>query len=393
MTAIVAFAIVALAFALGDWVAVKTKGIISSFVVVILFLLIGGGILGIIPGDVVATSGLSGIIGTFGMALLLTNLGSTLNLSELRREWQTVVVSLAGLIGIIIICWTVGQMIFGRETALAAIAPITGGVVATLLSTDAATAAGRADVALFVTCVMGLQNLIGIPISSICLKKSAKKYVEAGNLKKAAEVSTAKDIDIKFVPDTPASLDSSATHFCRLAVAAGLAVYLGMWTGINTTLLYLVVGALAGATGLIERDSLKKAGANGLVLLAAYAYVAKDFASMTLTQFTDILPSVVGMLCLGVIGIAIVAPLVGKLFKWDIHLSIATSIACMFGYPVTFAIPVEVTNGTKIDMKLTDEEAEKLQAYLMPKMVVAGVTSVSITSVIIAGVLIPMIFS
>lgn len=391
MTAAVAFAIVAIAFALGDYVALKTKGLVSAFVVVIFAFLIGGN-LGFIPGDVVDVAGITSIIATFGMAFLLVNLGSTLDLNELIKEWQTVLISLAGLVGVIALCCTVGMAIFGRETALAAIAPITGGVVATMLTTAAATEAGFPSVATFVSCIMGFQMVLGIPIASVCLKKAAKRYIDAGKLNEAVEVKTTKKINIKFVPDTHPDIDSPATHFARIALVAGAAIWVAGLTGLNGTLLYLIFGALASATGIIEKNSLKKAGADGIILIAAYAYCAKDFVSLTISEFLSILPAVAGMLILGAIGVAIMATIVGKIFKWDFYLSIASAISCMFGYPVTFAIPTEVVAGAKIDYKLSDDDAAKLQAHLMPKMIIAGVTTVSITSVIIAGVLVPILF-
>ena len=163
-TPILAFAVVAIVFALGDLVARKTKGIISAFIVAIVLFVLFGGVLKVLPADLMDTSGLNAIIPTFGMGLILTNLGSTLDLNELKKEWRTILVALAAVIGILVLGFTLGQLIFGRELALSALPPVSGGVVATIITSDAATAAGRPDVASYVAAVNALQVIIG-PVS------------------------------------------------------------------------------------------------------------------------------------------------------------------------------------------------------------------------------------
>ena len=66
-TPILAFAVVAIVFALGDLVARKTKGIISAFIVAIVLFVLFGGVLKVLPADLMDTSGLNDIIPTFGM--------------------------------------------------------------------------------------------------------------------------------------------------------------------------------------------------------------------------------------------------------------------------------------------------------------------------------------
>jgi hypothetical protein len=60
----------------------------------------------------------------------------------------------------------------------------------------------------------------------------------------------------------------------------------------------------------------------------------------------------------------------------------------MFGAPHTIFVTEEVARS----MGLPDEERQKLQDLLMPKMVIAGFISISIAAVIIASVVVPLIF-
>ncbi|MDF3005433.1 MAG: hypothetical protein K0S22_1905 [Oscillospiraceae bacterium] len=390
-TPIIAFAAIALTFSLGDFIALKTKGIVSSFIVAILIFITFGGVLKIFPPEMMDTSGLIAVIPTFGMALILTNLGSSLDLNELKSEWKTILIALAGVFGIVIVCFTAGQMIFGRVYALSAIAPIAGGIVAAMISTEAATAAGKVEIAAFIASILSIQKLVGLPIASYCLKKSADHYISAGKLERAAH-SGGKKLSIRFIPELPKTLDTPAMHFARLALMAVLAQFLSKTTHLDGTLSYLLCGVLGSATGFLEKNCLKKAGGDGIVLLATYAYVSKAFLTITFSQFSHILIIVLGLLFLSAVGIAAISTVMGKVLGHDMYLSVATGLCCMFGYPVTYTTAIEVVNAAQMTHKLSDEDAARLTNYYLPKMIISGVTSVSIVSVIVANMIAPLIF-
>lgn len=390
-TPIIAFAAIALTFSLGDFIALKTKGIVSSFIVAILIFITFGGVLKIFPPEMMDTSGLIAVIPTFGMALILTNLGSSLDLNELKSEWKTILIALAGVFGIVIVCFTAGQMIFGRVYALSAIAPIAGGIVAAMISTEAATAAGKVEIAAFIASILSIQKLVGLPIASYCLKKSAEHYISAGKLERAAH-SGGKKLSIRFIPDFPKTLDTPAMHFARLALMAVLAQFLSKTTHLDGTLSYLLCGVLGSATGFLEKNCLKKAGGDGIVLLATYAYVSKAFLTITFSQFSNILIIVLGLLFMSAVGIAVISTVMGKVLGHDMYLSVATGLCCMFGYPVTYTTAIEVVNAAQMTHKLSNEDAARLTNYYLPKMIISGVTSVSIVSVIVANMIAPLIF-
>lgn len=391
MTPIVAFVCVAVTFALGDFIALKTKGVVSTFITAIVVFLLFGSVLKVLPGNLMELSGLTSLIPTFGMVLILTNLGSTLDLNELKKEWRTILVSLAGVVGIVMIGFTLGQLLFGREKALSSIAPISGGIVATMISSDAANAAGRPDIAAYAASVTALQMLVGLPISSFCLKKAALHYIEKG-LHKTDDSHLTHRKNFRLLPQTPKTLNMPTVHFARLAAVGALAQIVSTVSGINNTICFLLFGAVAGAIGVVEKNSLKEAGGDGVMLLATYAYVSASFLTMTLSQFASMLIPIFGMLILGAVGIFIFSGIMGLVFHWDPYLSIATGLSCMFGYPVTYAVSMEVVNGTTLDGDFTESEIQNITNYVLPKMLIAGVTSVSVASVVLAGIIAPMIF-
>lgn len=388
---ILAFAAIALVFGIGDIVAAKTKGVISSMIVAIVILLILGGGLGVLPPDLMERSGIMSLIPTFGMALILVNVGSMMDINDLKGEWKTVLVSLAGIIGIVAIHLTVGTAVFGRDTALIASAPAAGGMVATMMLTEAANNAGRADLAAVVAATMALQMLVGIPISSFCLRKEAIGFLNRGGHKLAVNKS-GKTLSLRFLPPTPKELDIPSIHLARIALVGVLATLVTNLTGVSSGVTFLVGGILFGAIGFVEKGSLRTAGSEGILMLATYASVAASFVSMTIDQFGKLLIPVISLLLLAAAGVVIATILIGKLLKWSPWLSIAVGLSCMFGYPVTYAVAMEVSAGVVKGKGFAPEEEQRVVDYLLPKMLVAGTVSVSLASVMLAGMIIPVIF-
>ncbi len=390
-TPMLAFGFVALTFAVGDYIALRTKGIISTFVTAMIVFVLCGGVFHLVPDNLIELSGLTALIPTFGMVLILTNLGSTLDLNELKKEWRTILVALAGLVGVVVACMSAGSMLFGKEYAMTAIAPISGGIVATMVTTEAATEAGRADLSSFASAIMALQMVVGLPFASFFLRKAMVHFLEKGG-HKVSQNETKKQFNLRLLPETPKSLDTQTAHFARLALIGVMGQLFSNITGVNATICYLLFGTLAGAIGLLDKNSLKKAGGDGVMLLATYAYCSASFVTMTLSQFISILAPIFGLLLLATAGIALCSILVGKIFHWDPCLSLAVGLCCMLGYPVTYAVAMEVVNGAAFGKNYTPEEMENMTNYVLPKMLISGVVSVSVASVLLASAVAPYIF-
>lgn len=62
------------------------------------------------------------------------------------------------------------------------------------------------------------------------------------------------------------------------------------------------------------------------------------------------------------------------------------------GIPLTYAIAVAAVNENSFGKNFREEEIQRLTNYVLPKMVIGAVVSVSIVSVIIAAYIGPMIF-
>lgn len=397
MTAITAFLIVTIVFGIGDVIALKTKGLVSSFVFTILVFVILGGTLHVFPENMIEVAGLSNILVTYGMALTFVNIGCNLKLEELISEWKTVVITIIGLVGVVIFGFTIGQIVFGREYALSAVGTICGGFGSTVLTSELANAAGRADIAIFVTVMMTFQNLVGAPIASICLNREANRFIRSGGMNLAASqpadaASGKTRRGIKIFPDAPVWMQTPMMYFAKIALVGFIGECFSKLTGLNTTVCYLIFGFLAAELGFLERGSLKKSGSENLILLGSYAYLLVNYLTLPIEDLLKMLFPVFGLLICGAVIVSIFAGIGGKLLGWSPFAGIAVGVSCLLGYPLTYGLASEAVNSNILGKDYTEEQIMLLQNHLIPKMVIGGVVSVSIVSVIIASIIGPMIF-
>lgn len=395
------FSVFAVIWAFGDIIAVKSKGYISGIVVGAAAYLFGF-ISGIIPNDIIGANGasigsaianstMSAAVSAWAMALLITNLGTLIDMDQLIREWKTVVVALCSLVGIALISFTLSSVVFGREYALSAASPLSGGLVAGILTTNAAQAAGRPEFGAFAMLCVAFQNFVGLPVASITLKKEARKIMKGEMQTDIQEKSSesAKKFNIRFIPETPKVLNTSFVIIAKLAIVIVIANLINIAIpAINVNILYLLCGVLACETGFLDKQSLTKANANGMVMLAMMAPFGASFATLDLNTLGKMVLPLIGCLVFGAAGAMIIGLIAGKIVGWSPAIAMAVSVTCLIGYPGTQIITDEVCKTLNCD----EETRAKIKNYILPKMIVGGFVTVTIASVIFAGIVTPMIF-
>ena len=114
-----------------------------------------------------------------------------------------------------------------------------------------------------------------------------------------------------------------------------------------------------------------------------------DFSSLTIESLGNMVLPMVFMIVLGAIGLIIGGAIVGFFLKIDWKLSAALALSAFLGYPLTESIVRTVVRS----FKLPQEEEGKLLSMVLPQMIIAGFTTVTVVSVLMAGVIAPMIFS
>jgi len=375
---------------IGDIVATRTKAWIPSvFVCAVLFLI---GYWTFFPKDIVSIAGIGPVVATMLMYLLITNMGTLLSLKELKNQWKAIVISLAGIVGIIAILFTIGALLFDLKTMIVAVPPLVGGVVAALVMSEGASAAGLEDLAVFAIVIYVIQGFAGYPITSIVLKREAKRLLKEhhqGNLQSVTEVEEDNEQSSeqpKLFRKIPAKYNTEYFKFFRLALvgllAYGTSTALAPVVTVNALVLCLVFGVLASTFGFLERQPLQKANGFGFAIMGLMLFIFDGLKQASPEMLMRIIVPLVVSIVLAVIGMYIFSFIAGKVLKVSPNLAFAVSLTALYGFPADYILTNEVVKSSTIDQK----ERDMLLSHMLPPMLVGGFISVTITSVILAGI-------
>ena len=386
MTAILSAAVIFVVFAAGDMISAKTKAIVSMLLVASVVFLAGFWT-GIFPSTMFADSTLLSMAGLL-VTMLLVHLGTTIKLRDFGAQWRTVIISALACIAISVAVYFLGQLIVDRGFALVGAPILSGGVVATLQMTEMANEANRPELAVFATLVMCAQGFVGYPVASLCLKSEAKRLkrdIDAGSVTLApvnAAQATAKK---KLIPALPAKYNTPNTIIAKVILVALLSTWVSSLfnDAVNKLVWCLIFGVLLKELGFLDEDALGKANATGIVMPIITLSIFTNLASATPEMVGSMVVPLLVCVVIGTIAFSLVSILVGKLFGYSWQMSMAIGSSCLFGFPGTVIISNEVSESTGT----TEEEKAYISAQIMPKMLVAGMVTVSITSVLVAGVM------
>lgn len=390
MESLLSLSFVLIVYSIGDYISQKTKSIVSMmFTASALFLV--GFWLGV-PETLFEDAQLMGI-GSLLIGLLITHMGTLLNFEDLKVQWKTVLIGLSAVVGIGVFLFAVGTPILGREYAVAAAPPISGGVVAAIIMGEVATAKGFNDIAVFATILVVVQGFFGYPIASYFLNKEAKLILKRKNefTQENLTTSNSKGQAVsrkKIIPPLPKELQTSFVLLAKLSLTALLSFKLAELTNniIHPYVMCLLVGIVACEIGFLKRDILTQSNSSGLAMVGLMAVIFSSLAKATPDMILSLLFPIVASLTLGTIGIIIFSAIVGKLLCISPSMSIAIGSSALFGFPGTYIISNEVATANAKN----EEEKKMILAEILPKMLVAGFITVTIASVILAGVMAKM---
>lgn len=392
-----AFVICAVAYLIGEAVSNVTKAWVPSVFVTAAILLIGYWT--VIPTTLVSDSKLIPFGSTIGIYLLITHMGTIISVKQLAEQWKTIVVCLAGLAGMCGACLLICPMLMPREFVISGLPPLTGGIIAAVTMQTAAAEKGLAEAALFAIAMYCVQGFAGYPLTAACLQLEGKKLLKkfrAGEAvtADAAEIDKANALEAgavvekkKLIPPLPEKWNGPVMIFLKLGIVAWLATQLGsiVFPGIGKisgAVWALVLGVICTSLGFLDTNSLNKANSYGIVMFALMMYVFDGLKDSTPAMLGSVIGPMLILIVVGVAGMAICEFIVAKLLKLSFTLAFANGLTALYGFPPNAII----TENTCKALGETKEEFDYLMAEMYPSMIVGGFTTVTITSVIIAGI-------
>ncbi len=394
MNPVVAFVVVMLVWTVSDYVAKKTQSLLSSlFVASIIFLV--GFLTGIFPEDLLASSSLLGLAGAV-VGFIIVHLGTMISLDDFKKQWKTFLIGFATVIGIGIALW-IASLLFGGNISGAAedgyaqaldfvaagTGALSGGTISVLLIQEAALGVGLTSIAIFPVLIAALQGLVGFPLTSIILRREAARLkgdYRAGNLGSVVDVVHQEEAEEGRLP---ASLRTTAGTLFAVGLAVLVSIGINNLTDgiLNTFVVALVLGIALRTFGIFKPSVLSGIDAFGLMMLAIMILIFGPLATVEPSDVSELAVPLLLAFVFGVAGIAAFAGLVGKVLGYSVPMSIAIGLTSLYGFPGTMILSQEAAKGAGE----SPEEVAAIEHEILPKMIVAGFSTVTITSVVVTG--------
>ena len=397
-----AFVFCAICYIAGEYISNATKAWVPSVFVTAAMMLVGYWT--VFPNSLVSDSNLIPFGSSIAMYLIVTHMGTVISFKQLFAQWKTIVVCLAGLAGMAVLALVVCPLLMDREFVVTGLPPLTGGLVAATIMSDAAKEKGLAEAAVFAISMYCIQGFAGYPLTSIVLKIEGKKMLaeyRSGNHTSAA---TGKVDEVngkivaeeapkkKLIPELPSKWNSQVVMLGKLGLVCWFATLMAkipvpVIGNISGLVWGLVLGIIFTSIGFLDENILTKANSYGIVMFALLMYMFNGLKDCTPEMLSNIIFPMAALIVVGVIGMAIVVFFAAKPLKLSFPMAMATALTALYGFPANAIITETTCNN------LTDDADER--AYLMGRMfapmIVGGFTTVTITSVIIAGIFVGLL--
>ena len=380
------FMIVLIVFALGDIVGKITKGKLSGMMVVMLLFLVGF-LTKLIPADIIDQGGLTAL-SKLAIAMVLFNMGTTLNVKQLIEEWRTVLMAALCMLASCLVMLLVSPII-GFDTMLVGMPVINGAAMATSLMASAAAEKGLATAAALCAVIYSVQKFVGAPIASAMGirygKKLLKAYRENPAQFKKQETGNGASAKVSF-----ADKEWYSANVMMALVAAGswVAHILGDLTPINYSIWALLLGVACAASGLVPTKPLQKSNSYGLMMVAVFGSIIPSLAKVSLSDLGTMAFQTIVLFIAALIGVALVGwilptwKLVG-----DKDLAVGIGVEQFLGFPSNVVICREVGDA----VGETPEEKAFIEDTLNVPYVVGGITVITVLSTMLAGFVINML--
>nr|WP_218837321.1 hypothetical protein [Gilliamella apicola] len=402
MSQMLALVLLLLILYLGDIVSIRTKAWVPSvFVCAVLFL---AGYFTFFPKDIVARAGIPKVVAVMFMYLLVVNMGTLLSVKELLRQWKTIVISLSGIVGIIIVVVIIGYLFFDYNTVIVAIPPLVGGIVSAIIMAGGAAKAGLQDLAVFAIIIYVMQGFIGYPLTSIMLKREGRRVLKqyhdgtwntSNDPKSTSNKQETESSDEHPMPKMfamfSASYNTTYFIFLRIAIIGFFAYYvakvLDPIISISPFVLCLLFGVIAASCGFLERHPLKKAGGFGLAVMGLMLFIFDTLSQATPEMLVRLITPLVVFILAAVLGMFIFSLIAGKMLNVSREMAFSIALTALYGFPADYIITNEVIN----NLTKNEKEKEVLTRHMLAPMLIGGFISVTIVSVVLAGFMVNMI--
>ncbi|MHC5268303.1 hypothetical protein ACYSNO_03825 [Enterococcus sp. LJL98] len=399
MVPIVAFTLVMLVWTIGEFISAKTKAMVSMMLVASMIFLVGFAA-DLIPHDLIQQSGLLGL-GQAVIGLIIVHLGTMMSLEDLKAQWRTFVIGSVTVVVVSLVLYFVGNLLFDRNLAIAGSSAITGGTLSILMVQGevATIEAAGGDLgllsppllAVFPLLVLNLKNFVGFLVTASILKKEAIRVrgeYREGNLtlyEEEVKENTKEEATVIL----PSYLQTPYAVLFILGCTELVARWLsGLTNGyVNTFVIALLLGIILRHFKIVRPSALSTTDSFGLLMISIMVIAFGPLADIQLNDLIALIWPILFYLIAGVLTIMGISFALGKKVGYSGALSVAIGLTSLFGFPGTMVLTKEAAAAAGE----TKEEIAVIEQNILPIMVTAGFSTVTITSVIVGGIMVGFI--
>ena len=347
-----AFLICCVSYIIGEMVSNLTKAWVPSVFVSAVVMLLGYWT--VFPHDLVTNAGLIPFGSTICCYLQVAHMGTIISIKQLAEQWKVIVICMFGLVGMTVLALFLCPMLMDKSFVIAGLPPLTGGVVAATIMQQAAEAKGLKDAAVFAIAMYCIQGFAGYPLTAVCLQLGGRKMLKEFRANKGAAYQ-----------NTGVQLDE-VNGTLKAAAHKKL----------------LILSVILTHIGFLDEDSMNKCNSYGIVMFAIMMFIYDGLKDCTMEMLGNIVVPMILLIVIGVAGMAALVFVISKVLHTGFGLSFATALTALYGFPMNAIITESTCNA----LAETEEEKKYLMGQMFAPMIVGGFVTVTITSVMIAGV-------
>ena len=396
MEPILAFTIVMFIWTIGEFVSNKSKALISMMLVASLIFLVGFAT-DLLPHDLIQDSGLLGL-GNAVIGVIIVHLGTMMSFKDLKLQWRTFVIGSLTVVLMTVILIFIGELIFDRNIAVAGTASITGGTLSILMVQEKVNEIQNAGgdlgilssylLAVFPLLILNLKNLVGFLFTANILKKEAlrvKKQYRNGEL---------TFFEQEVAENTTEAKESILPEFLRTPYGTlfllGLTMYVSRFLSqltngtVNAFVIALLLGIVLRHFRILKPNALSSTDSFGLLMISIMVIAFGPLADIVPADLLHLIGPIAFYLVAGLAIIFIASFFIGKKVGYSGPLSIAVGMTTLFGFPGTMVLTKEAAAA----VGETEEEIAVIEQNILPIMVTACFSTITITSVITGGLIV-----
>lgn len=328
-----------------------------------------------LPNTLIQTSGLTHLT-TLAMMFMIIGMGASTKPKDLLDNWRVVVLAAISYIGQTFIMIFVISLLFDRNTAIGG---LPGGAAVALIVQEKARSLGHEQIILLSVLLLATQSLIACPLVSFMLRREITRY---------QHITIENDVTaIKSTLATTQSTPNEESPYWALLhfyVVAWIASRFEIICGISKYVFCLLLGILLTKLGFLHKDEMERSKSRGLIMLMMMTMVLNGFSAATPGMLLQLLKPLVCVFLIEVVSIFFISVFVGKLLGFSKEMSFAICLNVMIGFPLNLMLAQDIIKF----FARSPAENDSLNQHIATKMVIAGFTSVTFLSTIVAGILV-----